>query len=853
MRTQTGQPVRLGDYAPPAYAIPRTKLAFELHPSRTRVCAELTIERADGTAPGTPLVLDGDDLTPGEIAIDGHPLEPDAFDAKADALTIHAPPAGPFRLSVETFVDPSANTQLSGLYRSGGTYCTQCEAEGFRRITYFLDRPDVLSVYDVHIRSDEPLMLSNGNPGTRSDGEAHWHDPHPKPSYLFALVAGDLEALRDTFITASGREVDLAIWVQKGKASLAAYAMDALIRSMKWDEERFGREYDLDVFNIVAVPDFNMGAMENKGLNVFNDKYVLADPGLATDSDYANIEAIVAHEYFHNWTGNRITCRDWFQLCLKEGLTVYRDQEFSADQRSRTVERIAQVARLKAAQFPEDDGPLAHPVRPTAYEEINNFYTATVYQKGAELVRMLETLVGREGFRTALDLYFRRHDGEACTVEQFLVCFTETSDADLSHFMRWYEQAGTPIVEASHENGRLTLRQSYKPIPATQTNAPVPIPVRMGVLGRDDSAVGERVLMLDDIEHTFDLGTDGQARLSLLRDFSAPVKLEFAETDEDLAVRARDDANLFNRWDAMQRLARGVLLAAYRNGAERAESPAWCDAVRQAVRDEGLEAQYRAQCLAVPSENALALDIAEDVDPDRVRRLRLSLVGRLCERMEGEAHDLVTALLPDGPYDPAAEPAGRRALANGLLVLFAERGDVRAVETARERFERADNMTDRFAALTALSLQPDTALAQEMLDRFHDTYATEPLVIDKWLALQASLPGETALERVEALLRHASFTMENPNRVRALLGTYAAANPTGFHRADGRAYAMFADRIIELDRRNRQVAARVLTALRTWRLYDTSRRDAARAALERIAAAPELSRDVAEIVKKILT
>ena len=858
MRTQTGQAVKLADYEPTPYAVTHVDLSIDVAgEGLPQIVATVGYERRADTPAGTPLVLDGDELRLEAARLDGADLPPAAYEATPDAFTLHQPPAGPFTLQLTTRVDAAGNTQLSGLYLSNGVYCTQCEAEGFRRITYFLDRPDVLATYDVTLRCDPAATtaLSNGN--LISDAVeggiriARWHDPHPKPSYLFAAIVGTLEAHRDTFTTMSGREVALAIWVQPGKAPMAAYAMDALIRSMRWDEERFGREYDLDIFNIVAVPDFNMGAMENKGLNVFNDKYVLADPDLATDTDYANIEAIVAHEYFHNWTGNRITCRDWFQLCLKEGLTVYRDQEFSADMRSATVERIAQVARLKAAQFPEDDGPLAHPVRPAAYEEINNFYTATVYQKGAELVRMLETLVGRDGFRDALDLYFERHDGEACTVEQFLACFRDACGFRPDAFMRWYEQAGTPVVEARREGTGVRLVQSWKPIPATQTNGPVPIPVRVGVLGGGDG--DEEVLLLADVEQWFDLGLDDQARVSLLRDFSAPVRLEFAESEDDLAVRARDDDNLFNRWDAMQRLARGLLLNAYRDGAGTAACGQWAEAVAGAVFDDALEADYRAHCLAVPSENALALDIAADVDPERVRTLRASLNVSLARHLDGRALDMVHAIAPQGAYDPAAGPAGERRLRNALLMLLAENGVDDAVRSAERQFETADNMTDRFGALAALAHQQDAGLAERALDAFHARYAGEPLVVDKWLALQATLPGENALDRIETLMRHSSFTMENPNRVRSLLGTFAASNPTGFHRADGAAYAMFAQRIVELDRRNRQVAARVLTSMRTWRLYDAPRRDAARAALEAIAAEPSLSRDTAEIVKKILT
>ena len=782
MRTQSGPTVKLAEYRPPEYLIDHVTLEFvlspaawheQLGPDDVLVVARSRIRRNEGTAPGTPLKLDGDELALADISLreeGGEWVEPD-HEADANALQVHAPPEGPFELAVTTILRPKDNTQLSGLYRSQGVFCTQCEAEGFRRITYFLDRPDVLATYRVAIRADAdalPVALSNGNlvdDGTAEDGcrVVVWDDPHPKPSYLFALVAGKLEALEDRFTTMSGREVDLAIYVEPGKAPLATYAMDALKRSMRWDEERFGREYDLDVFNIVAVSDFNMGAMENKGLNVFNDKYVLADPASATDADYASIEAIIAHEYFHNWTGNRITCRDWFQLCLKEGLTVYRDQEFSSDMRSRAVERISQVYRLKATQFPEDAGPLAHPVRPAAYEEINNFYTATVYQKGAELVRMLETIVGRDTFRAALNLYFDRHDGEAATVEQFLACFEEAGDTDLSQFMRWYEQAGTPVVSATHRDGRLTLSQSYVPLPATQENRPVPIPVAWGGVGTDR----EGVFVLTEDEQTFETGLPDEARLSLLRDFSAPVRLEYEESEADFAARAAEDSNLFNRWDAMQRLSQRVLLNAWHDGSASARSDAWTEAVAATVRDDALEPSFRGHCLLVPSENEIALAIGEDVDPDRVRDLRRTLRDQLAERLGDDALAIMDRLAVDHAYDPNFEDAGRRTLRNGLLHLMCSAGDEGMLASAERQFETADNMTDRLGALTALASQEDER-AERALAAFHEAHANNPLVIDKWLGLQAVLPGENALARVETLMRHSSFTMENPNRVRSL-------------------------------------------------------------------------------------
>ena len=847
MRTRTGTPVRLEKYEPTPYTTTEVSLRFELDPTETIVTARSRFERRDGTAAGASLELDGDGLSLVSAKLDGERIEPEHG---PDALRIARPPAGPFELEVVTRIDPSANTQLSGLYVSNGVFCTQCEAEGFRRITYFLDRPDVLATYDVEIVADRdarPIQLSNGNRVTQQDGRVVWHDPHPKPSYLFALVAGDLDTLTDEFTTAGGRRVALAIHVEKGKRDLATYAMGALKRSMRWDEERFGREYDLDEFNIVAVSDFNMGAMENKGLNIFNDKYVLADPELSTDTDYANIEAIVAHEYFHNWTGNRITCRDWFQLCLKEGLTVYRDQEFSSDTRSRTVERIAQVQRLKATQFPEDAGPLAHPVRPSIYEEINNFYTATVYQKGAELVRMIETILGRDGFRTGLDLYFDRHDGDAATVEEFLACFRDASGLDDRSFMTWYEQAGTPLVRAEVIDGHVHLTQSYAPHLARQGNGPVPIPIRWGTLDDEE----DRVFVLEQPSDRFPL-PDADARPSLLRGFSAPVDLTFPEGDERLADRALEDPDDFNRWDAIQRLAERVIVSIYEDRQAKALD-ALAKAMARASREETLEPAFRARCLALPTEMDVALRVGENVDPDRIMAARRTVFDRIAEALGDDAVAYARSLGPDGAYCPDIEEAGLRALRNGILMIRSDAGYDDAFEAALIQFETSRNMTDRLAALSMLTNRlPDRDEGEAALETFRERYAGEPIVMDKWLSLQAALPGDATLARVDALSRQSTFSIENPNRVRSLLGVFSAANPTGFHRADGAAYEFLARRLIELDDRNPQVAARIATAFRSYRIYDERRREAARAALQRVAEKPNLSRDLGEIVKKML-
>jgi len=881
MRTETSVPVHLRDYRPTDYQIDAVEMDVSLDPSATRVKARLSVRRRQSTAPGTPLVLDGDELTLRSVALDGIALGNNAYGATPEKLVLHAPPQGPFVLEIETELDPAANTKLMGLYRSSTVYCTQCEAEGFRRITYFLDRPDVLSVYTTRLeaaKADAPVLLSNGNLVAAGDVEgtdrhyAVWHDPFPKPAYLFAMVGGDLGHVADSFTTMSGRTVDLRIYVEHGKEPQSAYAMDALKRSMKWDEEAFGREYDLDVFMIVAVSDFNMGAMENKGLNVFNDKYVLADPDTATDQDYQNIEGVIAHEYFHNWTGNRITCRDWFQLCLKEGLTVFRDQEFSSDQRSRPVKRIADVRTLRAQQFPEDQGPLAHPVRPETYLEINNFYTATVYEKGAEVIRMLKTLIGDAAFRAGMDLYFERHDGEAATVEQFVACFAESSGRDLSHFMRWYSQAGTPIVDAedSYEPAtrRYTLRltQTNPPTPGAPEKGPLVVPIRFGLVGPDggDVAYGRvsgaeiagDVLVLDAAAATVVFEDVAERPVpSLLRGFSAPVTLRLRRPADDLVFLMRHDADPFNRWQASSSLAMLGLLAgaeAVRNGRTPAFDPGFLDGMRAIAADGRLDHAFRALVLTIPSENDVAREAAKNVDPEAIGAawdaLRRALGTALGDMLRGIEAGLRA---PGEPYSPDAASAGRRALANAALGLLTATGEPEAIAFAARRYAEAANMTDRLAALAALVLA-GPAHAAGALDDFYGRYKANPLVIDKWLSVQAAAPWPDALERVEALTRHPAFTMRNPNRIRSLIGTFSAGNPRGFHRADGAGHAFLADVVIALDETNPQVAARLLTAFRTWRTLEPVRRASAQAALARVLAKPNLSRDVTDIAERAL-
>ncbi|MGF0536732.1 aminopeptidase N [Agrobacterium sp. ES01] len=881
MRTDTGQVIHLADYRPTDFVLERVDLTFELDPVETKVESRLIFHRREGVDHSAPLVLDGDGLTMTSLLFDQIEMETDRYTATSDSLTIRDLPAdSPFEVTVTTLLNPSANTQLMGLYRSNGIYCTQCEAEGFRRITYFPDRPDVLAPYTINIIADKescPLLLSNGNfLGGAGYGEgkhfAAWFDPHPKPSYLFALVAGDLGVVEDTFTTMSGREVALKIYVEHGKESRATYAMDALKRSMKWDEEVFGREYDLDIFMVVAVSDFNFGAMENKGLNIFNDKYVLADPATATDQDYANIEAIIAHEYFHNWTGNRITCRDWFQLCLKEGLTVFRDHEFSADARSRAVKRIAEVRHLRSEQFTEDSGPLAHPVRPASYREINNFYTTTVYEKGSEVTRMISTILGRDGFKKGMDLYFERHDGEAATVEDFVKSFQDANGRDFKQFSLWYNQAGTPQVTVSttHDARAKTLTVSLEQmIPATpgQPNKePMHIPLRFALIDEDGSDVtasgitgGEvtgDVLHLTERSQTFVFaGIASRAVLSINRGFSAPVTIHFDQSADDKRLIALHDSDLFSRWQAITDLARPVLAHAATQAAKNEDvggDARFVDVLLQIAGDETLEPAFRAQALSLPSEADIARELGSDTDPDAVHAGREAILKQIADAGSDLFGKLYTALADvTGPFSPDAENAGRRALKNTALGFIALSDATPA--HAAEAFAKADNMTDLSQALTVLAHRfPDCEETKSALEAFESRFADNALVIDKWFAIQATIPGDGALDRVKALVANKHYIANNPNRVRSAIGSLAFSNPTGFNRADGAAYDFLAAQILEIDKRNPQLAARLLTSMRSWRQLEPVRAEKAKAALSTIARADKLSADVRDIVDRVL-
>ena len=880
MRTDTGQIVYLADYRPTDFVLERVDLTFELDPTATKVEARLIFHRREGADPKAALVLDGDELNLDGLLLDQVEMPSKQYTVSPESLVIRdLPESVPFEVTITTIINPEANTKLMGLYRTGGIYCTQCEAEGFRRITYFPDRPDVLAPFTVNIIADKaanPLLLSNGNfLGGAGYGEgkhfAAWFDPHPKPSYLFALVAGDLGVVEDTFTTMSEREVALKIYVEHGKEARAAYAMDALKRSMKWDEEVFGREYDLDIFMIVAVSDFNMGAMENKGLNVFNDKYVLADPETATDQDYANIEAIIAHEYFHNWTGNRITCRDWFQLCLKEGLTVYRDHEFSADQRSRPVKRIAEVRHLKSEQFPEDGGPLAHPVRPTKYREINNFYTTTVYEKGSEVTRMIATLLGKELFKQGMDLYFERHDGQAVTIEDFVACFAEVSGRDLTQFSLWYHQAGTPLVTASadYDAGAKTLTLSLEQmVPATPgqpSKEPMHIPLRMALLAEDGSIMTPSSVkgaeLSDDVLHLTERtqtavfhGITSRPALSLNRSFSTPINLHFRQNASDLALIARHETDHFARWQALTDLALPTLLQAARDtrtGASVSADPAFVEALLAAAADETLEPAFRAQALSLPSESDIARELGGDNDPDANHAGRQAVLTAIADAGQHIFTALYDSMATPGPFSPDATSAGRRALRNAALTYLSLAA--RAPARAKAAFDAADNMTELSHALTVLAHQypasPDTA---EALATFLSRFESNALVVDKWFAIQAGIPGTDALDRIRTLMAHPLFNHTNPNRVRSLVGIYVFGNPTGFNRADGAGYRFLAEQILDIDKRNPQLAARMLTSMRSWRSLESGRADQARSALMQIERSGELSTDVRDIVDRTL-
>ena len=851
--------VRREDYRAPDWRVPEIDLEFELDAARTIVRAVLRVERAPGAAADAPLRLNGEGLVPQSVRVRG--IEAAEWRIDDGDLVIALP--GEAHV-VETVVEiaPERNTQLMGLYASGGLLCTQCEPEGFRRITYFSDRPDVLARYRVKMIADKaryPVLLANGDPvgsGDLPDGRhwAEWHDPFPKPSYLFAMVAGDLVANRATFTTMSGRDVQLGIWVRAPDLAKTDHALHALKLSMAWDEKMYGREYDLDVFNIVAVDDFNFGAMENKGLNIFNSRYILADPDTATDFDYDAIAAVVAHEYFHNWSGDRVTCRDWFQLSLKEGFTVFRDQQFSADQGSPAVKRIEDVRGLRASQFPEDAGPLAHPVRPDSYIEISNFYTATVYNKGAEVIRMIATILGQPAFRKATDLYFDTHDGTAATCEDFVEAMEQSSGVDLTQFRRWYSQAGTPrvtatLVQEPSGHALLKLQQAVPPTPGQPDKLPMVLPLKLRLFGRDTGKpLNDEQLLLVCDEST-ELAFDGIAEpavLSINRGFSAPVIIDTNRSADDLAFLSAHDDDPFARYEAMQQLMLDTLVAAVHDG--RADHAPVIDAVRNTLGDSALDRAFIAEAVLLPSDSFVGDQMAQ-VDPDAIFRAREALrrdLGRALEHEWRMAYEGARANRFE--YSPAGK--GARRLKSVALGYISASGAPDAASLAFAQFEGADNMTDRQGALTTLvNSTSDKRIAA--LDIFYQRYADNPLVLDKWFQTQALSARDDALDAVIELAKHRDFTLANPNRARALVGAFGA-NQRAFHNVSGRGYRFVADQLIALDKLNPQTAAKLIPPLGRWRRFDAARAELMRAELERIVRTPGLSKDMFEQATKSL-
>ena len=876
MKQASPRTIRLQDYSPPAYLVDSVDLDFDLREEGTRVVARLALRRNPDST-GGELRLDGEELQPVWVRLDGSELAADRYRIDPEGLTLFDPPAA-FVLESEVILAPERNTRLEGLFRSGGIFCTQCEPEGFRRITWFIDRPDVMARYSVRLEADRalyPVLLSNGNP--RESGElpggrhyAVWEDPFPKPSYLFALVAGDLEWVEDWHRTPSGRDVRLRIYVDRGNTDKCAHAMRSLELAMRWDEERYGRECDLDVYNVVAVNDFNMGAMENKGLNIFNARFVLARPETATDQDFLGIEGVIAHEYFHNWTGNRITCRDWFQLSLKEGFTVFRDQEFSADAGARGIKRIEDVRLLRSHQFAEDASPMAHPVRPDAYIEINNFYTATVYEKGAEVVRMQARLLGPELFRKATDLYFERHDGQAVTTEDFVRCMADASGRDLSLMQRWYDYAGTPDVgvSASYDPQAATyildMVQSLPDTPGQTGKPPLPIPVVTGLVGRDGRDLAVR---LEDsaepaTEHTLELSETRQRFVfhgvheepvpSMLRGFSAPVRLSFDYSDDQLMFLMANDSDGFNRWDTAQTLVRRVLLDmvdAYRRGIEMAVPEGLLEAFAQTLSLASGEAALAAEILSLPSIGYLG-DFMETVDVDALHLARETLRVSVGRALNAELQQAYEALEEPGPYRPEPDAIGRRSLRNCVLGYLVAAGGEAGIALCRAQYDAAHNMTDVLAAMRLLA-DHDHPDRDAVLADFEQRWRGDPLVMDKWFAVQAMSTRPDVLAEVRRLQGHPVFSMHNPNRVRALVGSFANANPLRFHAADGSGYAFLQEQVLALDPANPQVAARLLRAIARWRRYDSGRQEKMRAVLEAVVAA-EVSKDLYEIASKSL-
>ena len=872
--------IRLSDYRAPDYRTQSVDLTISLAPNATIVTANLQIERAGQAPSNAPLILYGESMELLSVKLDNRELDPDDYDLTEQGLHLK-PQQEAFHLVIQNRIDPESNKALEGLYLSNGIFCTQCEPEGFRRITYFQDKPDIMARYRVRVEGDVqscPIMLSNGNlidsgvlPGGRHF--AQWEDPFPKPSYLFALVAGDLAKLEDQFTTRSGRQVSLRIYSEHRNISQCYHAMDALKRSMRWDEDVYGLEYDLDLYQIVAVEDFNMGAMENKGLNIFNTSATLAHPEHATDNDFVQVERIIAHEYFHNWTGNRVTCRDWFQLTLKEGLTVFRDQQFGADVHSEATTRISTVAQLREGQFPEDAGPLAHPIRPDSYIEINNFYTRTVYSKGAEIIRMVHTMLGPERFRKGMDLYFDRHDGQAVTCEDFVVAMADASGLEFSDFMNWYNQAGTPEVTIDRdynvERGtlKLTLKQHTKPTPGQETKLPLPMPLRLGFIGKSSgkplplrivgeniAGEAERIIPFNKAQQTFEFESVGEEPVpSLFRGFSAPIKLKYDLSTDELGILLVHDNDPFNKWDAGQRLFLKCLTNLYGSPAdqESAQSVATTvAAVRSLLVSAEQEPALTARAVTLPSRRYFAeqLDLVSVDNVDQSFRSLRQAIGR---ELASEWMDVYSKLSEAKDYELSPGAIGKRALKNISLRNLAWGKNVSSLDLAHHQYDNANNMTDRLSALSVIA-DHDTSRRDKVMEAFYQRWADAPLVIDKWFAVMAMIEDRQSVERVRYLLKHPGFNSNNPNRVRALVGTFAAANMTGFHRPDGAGYALLANLVTKIDRRNPQLAAKLVIPLGHWHRYPSPRSELMQSELKSLAESPLLSRDCFEIVSKSL-
>ena len=891
MRTDTPQTIYRKDYTPPSYLVETVELGFDLDPAATVVATRLTMQR-NPASKSHDIVLNGEGVKLVKLRVNGVQLKRTQYQLSKEMLTIPNAPQHAV-LEIETIIAPEKNTSLSGLYTSNQNFFTQCEAEGFRKITFFPDRPDVMAKYTVMLRADKkhyPVLLSNGNlieEGDLGDGRhyAKWEDPFKKPSYLFALVAGKLVCQEQKYkLKKSGREVLLQVWVEAGNLDKTAHAMESLINSIDWDEARYGLELDLDRFMIVAVGDFNMGAMENKGLNIFNTKFVLANPHIATDTDFANIEAVVGHEYFHNWTGNRVTCRDWFQLSLKEGLTVFRDQEFSADMigtpEGRAVSRIENVRVLRQMQFPEDAGPMAHPIRPDSFVEINNFYTLTVYEKGSEVVRMYQTLLGREGFRKGMDLYFERHDGQAVACDDFRAAMSDANGRDLKQFERWYSQAGTPQVkvkthyDAEQRCYEITLSQSCPPSAGQAKKQPFHIPISTGLL---DAQGNDLSLYLEDAPHCHGhttvvleltkarqvfrfLQVDAEPTPSLLRDFSAPIELDYAYSETQLLHIFKHDSDAFNRWEAGQRLCMKRLIElskAAQQGKALQLDNVLLEAMRELLQDSSIDPSFRELVLTLPSENLLAEQM-EQVDPQSIHQARVFMRGAIAKALAPQFMQAYQQNQTEGAYNPQAAQAAKRALKNLSLYMMLQVGYENSVELAQQQFENADNMTDRLAALMSLINIPDqvatktsTKIASKALSRFYKDFQKEPLVIDKWFTLQATADS-TNVEAMRVLLEHPSFTLKNPNRVHSAISAFCKNNPAQFHAVDGSGYQFWADQVVALDAINPQVAARVARAMDRWRIYAPKLQSHMEQALLRVAKTRKLSNDVTEIISKAL-